>query len=74
MDAILKALTDALLSQGLPGVIIAGMGIWIWKLQQQLNSVQDKRVEDAFKLAGMAQTFSKALESNTATLKSMLEG
>lgn len=72
MDAALKSLFDALLSHGLPGVIIGGMSVWIWKTQQQLNQVQERRVEDAFKLAQAAQAFSSALDRNTETLKSLL--
>jgi hypothetical protein len=79
MDTALKALIDSLIQAGPLGVIILGMGCWIWKqrqaelaLQQQLNSVQEKRVQDVMKLADAAHTFAGALERNTETLRAFV--
>lgn len=76
---MLKAFSEALLSEGPLGVIIAGMGFWIWKqrhdglaLQAQLNSVQERRVQDAMKLADAAHTFANALDRNTEALKAFV--
>lgn len=74
MDKALDAVVTGLASQGPFGIIILVMGWWIWKLQTQFNAVQEKRVADAFKLAEAAHTFAGAIERNTETLKSLLEG
>lgn len=71
MDDLLKALTEALLKEGVLGVIIVGLTVWCWKLQQQLNTVQEKRVQDAMKIADAAHTFAGALDRNTETLKAL---
>ncbi len=73
MDAVLKLLAEGLLSHGLPGVIILGLGLWLWKLQQQLNSVQEKRVQDAMKIAEAAHTFAGALDRNTEAMRTLSE-
>ncbi len=73
MDAVIEVLVDSLLSQGPFGVIIVGMGGWIWKQQQVVNRVQEQRVQDVFKLAEAAHTFSNALDRNTAMLKALME-
>jgi len=73
VDILLKTFAEALVAQGLPGVIIAGMGWWLWKQQQLLNTVQDRRVEDARKLAEAVHTLSSALDRNTETLRGLLE-
>lgn len=69
----MKAILDALLSQGPLGVVIAGMALWIWRLQGQLLQVQEQRVKDAFRIADTAHAFSVAVERNTETLKGLLE-
>jgi hypothetical protein len=71
MDDLLKALTEVLLKEGVLGVIIVGLALWCWKLQQQLNMVQEKRVQDALKIADAAHTFAGALDRNTETLKAL---
>ena len=53
-------------------MIILGLSYWVWKQQQLLNAVQEKRVEDAMKLADAAHTFANALDRNTETLKSFV--
>jgi hypothetical protein len=74
MVLVLKALVAALVSQGPLGVIIIGMALWIWNLQQQLSKVQEQRVQDAFRLASTAGACANALDRNTETLKALLEG
>jgi dihydrodipicolinate synthase/N-acetylneuraminate lyase len=73
MDAFLSQLAAALLSHGLPGVIIAGMAVWIWKIQDKLNAVQEKRVQDAMKIAEAAHTFAGALDRNTEAMRAFAE-
>jgi len=73
MDAIIEKLVESLLSQGLAGVIILGMGLWIWKLQQQLSAVQEKRVEDATKIVESIHDFANALDRNTEMLRMLKE-
>ena len=70
----MKAVLDALLSQGPLGVVVAGMAYWIWQLQRQLFTVQEQRVKDAFRLADTATAVTAALDHNTTTLKALLEG
>jgi hypothetical protein len=74
MTPVVKAVLDALLSQGPLGVVVAGMAYWIWRIQTQLFSVQEQRVKDAFRLAETATTVTSALDRNTTTLKALLEG
>lgn len=72
MDTIFKALAQALLSEGPLGVIIAGMAWWIWRQQNLLNMVQERRVEDALKIANAAHNFAGALDRNTEALKAFV--
>ncbi len=72
MDVILKAFAQALLSEGPLGVIIAGMAWWIWRQQNLLNTVQERRVEDALKIANAAHNFAGALDRNTEALKAFV--
>jgi hypothetical protein len=73
MDAVLKLLAEGVLSHGLPGVIIAGLGLWLWKLQDRYDAVQEKRVQDAMKIADAAHTFAGALDRNTEAMKALAE-
>lgn len=73
MSTVVKALADALLSQGPLGVVIAGMAWWIWRLQGQLMQTQERRVKDAFRIADSAHAYANALERNTEMLKTLLE-
>jgi hypothetical protein len=71
VDNLINALTEVLLKEGVLGVIIVGLALWCWKLQQQLNVVQERRVYDALKIADAAHTFAGALDRNTETLKAL---
>lgn len=73
MDIVIKAFAQALLSEGPLGVIIAGMAWWIWRQQNLLNAVQERRVEDALKIADAAHNFAGALDRNTEALKAFVE-
>lgn len=73
MDDLLQKLVEALLSHGILGVIIAGLSWWVWKIQERLDAVQEKRVQDAMKIADAAHTFAGALDRNTETLRSLAE-
>jgi hypothetical protein len=80
MDTVLKALIDSLVREGPLGVIILGMGLWIWKQrreelarQQQLDSIQEKRVQDVMRLADVAHNLAGALDRNTETLRAFVE-
>ncbi len=70
---MVKLLAEALLQQGLAGVIIIGMAVWIYKLTTKLNEVQEQRVTDAFRLANATNAVASALERNTETLNALLE-
>lgn len=72
MDVVIKALAEALLQEGPLGVIIAGMAWWIWRQQNLLNTVQERRVEDALKIANAAHNFAGALDRNTEALKAFV--
>ncbi len=72
MDNILQKLVDTMLSEGAMGVIVIGLAFGYWKLQQQLNAVQQQRVADAMKLADATHTMAGALDRNTETLKSFV--
>ena len=73
MDPLIKMLLEPLVAQGLPGVIIVGLSWWAWKMQQRLDQVQERRVDDALKLAEAAHKFASALDRNTETLRALLE-
>ena len=73
MDALIKAVIAQLFSYGPLGVIILGMGWWIWTLQKKLYEVQEQRVADAFRLAKAANTIAGAIDRNTQTLNALLE-
>ena len=72
MDAILQKLVETMLSEGAMGVIVIGLTFGYWKLQQQLNVVQQQRVDDAMRLADATNTMANALDRNTDTLKSFV--
>ncbi len=74
MSAVVKQLLDVLLSQGPLGVVVAGMALWIWKLQGQLVAAQEQRVQDAYRFVDTAKACAVALERNNDTLKSLMEG
>ncbi len=66
-------IVDYLISQGSLGVIVVLLCAWNWTLQKRFDSVQEKRVGDAFKIAGQLNTFSSALDRNTETMKALVE-
>lgn len=72
MDNILQKLVDTMLSEGAMGVIVVALAYGYWKLQQQLNAVQQQRVADAMKLADATYAMAGALDRNTETLKSFV--
>jgi hypothetical protein len=76
-----QAVLDALTHMGLPGLVILAMGWWIDRqdkrivaLQGLVNTLQDKRVEDAQKMAGEALELSDALKGQTALLNEIKGG
>lgn len=73
MLALLEKAAGILLAQGLPGVIILGQAWWIWKLHGQVAAVQEKRVQDAYRLAEAASKAAKALERNTDVMKALIQ-
>lgn len=73
MDEILQKLADSLLSEGPMGGIVIGLAFACWKLQQRNDDVQEKRVEDAMKLANATNAMANALDRNTDTLRAFAE-
>jgi hypothetical protein len=55
------------------GAIVVLLGYWVWRLESYLLQVQEKRVDDAFKLADVARACESAIDRNTETLKGLLE-
>ena len=74
MNEAFQAVVESLVSHGPLGGIVVLLCLWIWKLQRRLDSVQEKRVADAFKIVNQVHTFATALERNTETLKAFVEG
>jgi hypothetical protein len=72
MDTIASKIADALIAQGPLGVIVVLLCIWIVLLQRRIDSVQEKRVADAFKIVEAANTVSSALDRNTETLRALI--
>lgn len=70
---MLEKLVEALVSEGAMGVIVAGLAYAYWKLQQRHDAVQEKRVEDAMKLADATNAMANALDRNTETLRAFAE-
>lgn len=73
MDAILQKLLDTLVSSGPMGVIVIALGYAYWHLQKRHDVVQEKRVEDAMKLANAYHAVASALDRNTETLRAFAE-
>ncbi len=76
-----QPVVDILTTMGLPGLVILAMAWWIDRqdkrivsLQALVNSLQDKRVEDAQKMAGEALELSDALKGQTALLNEIKGG
>lgn len=72
---------DLLTHMGLPGLVILAMAWWIDRqdkrivsLQAMVNALQEKRVEDAQKMAGEALELSDALKGQTALLNEIKGG
>lgn len=66
---------------GLPGIVILAMAWWIDRqdkrvvaLQNRVDELQNKRVEDAQKMAGEALELSEALKGQTALLNEIKGG
>lgn len=64
-----SSLATELLSTGLPGAVIVGMGYWIIRLQRKLDDIQEKRVENALKFASVATELGAAVERNTEVMR-----
>ena len=73
MDLLQSVILALLGDTPIERVIIAGMGFGLVWQQRILNRVQEKRVEDAMRIAAAAHTFAAALERNTETLRSLGE-
>lgn len=73
MGAAEKALVDVMLAQGPLGVVVLGLGYWVWRLQAQLSAIQERRVQDAFRISDIANACAVALERNTDTLRAFLK-
>lgn len=70
---MLEKLLDTMLSEGAMGGIVVGLAYAYWKLQKRHDAVQEKRVEDAMKLANATNAMANALERNTDTLRAFAE-
>jgi hypothetical protein len=73
MFAVLEKVAAILLSYGLPGVIVIVQGYWIWRLHTQLAETQEKRVQDAYRIAETLTSCADALERNTEVLNALLD-
>jgi hypothetical protein len=73
MFAVLEKAVTILLSYGLPGVIVIAQGYWIFRLHAQLSATQEKRVQDAYRVAETLTTCADALERNTEVLNALLD-
>lgn len=71
MFAILERAVAVLLAQGPLGVVVLAQAYWIWKLNGQLSVIQEKRVQDAYRLAETATKCAGALERNTDVLSDL---
>ena len=71
MFATLEKAVEVLLAHGPLGVVVLAQGYWIWKLQGQLSAAQEKRVQDAYRLAETVATCTSALERNTDVLDAL---
>jgi len=59
---------------GLPGIVIGALGFWCNRLQQKLEEAQNKRVEDAQKMAGLALDLKESLDRQTELLMEIKGG
>lgn len=71
MFATLEKAVEVLLENGLLGVVVLAQTYWIWKLHGQLSAVQERRVQDAYKLAETATNCASALERSTDVLDAL---
>lgn len=71
MFATVEKAIEVLLSNGPLGVVVLAQAYWIWKLHGQLSAVQERRVQDAYKLAETAANCANALERNTDILDAL---
>lgn len=73
MFAILERAAAILLAQGPLGVVVLAQAYWIWKLNGQLTVIQEKRVQDAYKLAETVTVCASALERNTDAVNALTD-
>lgn len=73
MFSVLEKAAQILLSQGIIGVIVIAQGYWIWRLHAQLVATQEKRVQDAYRIAETLTSCAGALERNTEILNALLD-
>lgn len=60
MDSVITEI----LGSGPLGAIVVAAGFWIWKQQQKLNEVQEKRVEEAMKCVAALRTIASIYEDD----------
>ena len=70
---MLDKVLEALVSEGTMGIIVGGLAYAYWHLQKRHDVVQEKRVEDAMKLATATNAMANALDRNTDTLRAFAE-
>lgn len=69
MDGLLTEGSKLLFQQGLVGVLLVIAGIALWLLFRELKTVQEKRLEEAMKLADSREDMVRALSANTLALE-----
>lgn len=70
MMSVLKDALTHLLEQPL-GAIVVCLLYWVWKQDSRISSSQEKRVQDAYRLAEIATKCASALERNTDVLDAL---
>lgn len=62
-----------LLKLGFAGVIIVALAWVAWRLWSRVETLQDKRVEDAQKLTALVEANTVSREKHTAAIESLTE-
>lgn len=73
MSEVFEKAAEVLLAHGPLGVVALAQGYWIWKLHGQLSVAQEKRVQDAYRLAETITSCTSAIERSTEVLNAMLK-
>lgn len=64
MDSVITQV----LGSGPLGAIVVAAGFWIWKQQKKLEEIQEKRVEEAMKLAKAMHAIADIYEDEEADI------